>query len=63
MIRYWDEAHTPYQRPITTGTPGSEQLARFQALYEQTNPLTLCKETYALLATLWEHPAAASSAA
>jgi hypothetical protein len=63
VIRHWDQAQTPYQRLVATGVLGSEQLARLLALYEQTNPMTLRKEIYRLLAALWELPPVAASVA
>jgi hypothetical protein len=56
VIRYWDQAQTPYQRLVVTGALSREQLARLQALYEQTNPMALRKEIYRLLAALWDLP-------
>src|SRR5260370_22928132 len=52
VIRHWDQAQTPYQRLVATGVLGSEPQARLQALYEQTNPMTLRKEIYRLLSAL-----------
>lgn len=63
MIRHWDQAQTPFQRLMATGHLDGEQLTRLQAIYEQTNPMTLRKEIYRLLATLWELPQAATSVA
>jgi hypothetical protein len=63
VIRHWDQAQTPYERLITTGTLSSEQHARLQGLYEQTNPMALRKEIYRLLAALWEAPEGATSVA
>lgn len=63
MIRHWDQAQTPYQRLVATGILESVQLARLQALYEQTNPMTLRKEIYRLLVALWELPTTATSVA
>jgi hypothetical protein len=60
VLRHWDQAQTPYQRLIATGMLSADQQTRFQALYEQTNPLTLRKEMYRLLAALWELPTATS---
>lgn len=54
IVRHWDQAQTPYQRLVATGTLESEQQARLQAMYEQTNPLALRQEIYRLLAALWE---------
>jgi len=61
--RHWDQAQTPYERLIATGTLTSEQQPRFQALYEQTNPMVLRKEIYRLLAALWETPSVVTSVA
>jgi hypothetical protein len=63
VIRHWDQAQTPYQRLVATGILSAEQQARLQALYEQTNPLTLRQDIYRLLAALWKLPAAISSVA
>jgi len=63
VIRHWDQAQTPYQRLLATGALGDEQMLRLQTLYEQTNPMTLRKEIYHLLATLWQLPQAATSVA
>jgi len=63
MIRHWDQAQTPYQRLVATGVLGSDQLAPLQALYEQTNPMTLRKEIYRLLSALWQPPTAATHVA
>ncbi len=52
--RKWDQAQTPYQRLLASGVLSSEQQARLQALYEQTNPLRLREEIYAGLDALWE---------
>jgi len=63
VLRRWDQACTPYQRLVATGTLGNEQMARLQALYEQTNPMALRKEIYRLLAALWELPVATTAVA
>lgn len=52
--RRWDHARTPYQRLVATGALDEEPLARLQAMYEQTNPMTLRKEIYRKLAAFWE---------
>jgi hypothetical protein len=63
VLRHWDEAQTPYQRLLAIQTLSSEQQARLQALYDQTNPMLLRKEIYRLLAALWDiSPSAASVA-
>jgi hypothetical protein len=62
-IRHWDEAQTPYQRLVATGALARDQLARLQALYEQTNPMTLRKEIYRLLNALWQLPTTTSNIA
>ena len=51
--RKWDEAQTPYQRLLATGVLSVEPRERLQALYEQTNPLTLRHEIYQRLTELW----------
>src|SRR6266436_934486 len=51
--RTWDEAQTPYQRLLATGVLSREPRERLQALYEQTNPLTLRHEIYQRLTELW----------
>jgi len=63
VIRHWDQAQTPYQRLVATGLLGNVHLVRLQALYEQTNPMTLRKEISRLLAALWELPQASTSVA
>lgn len=63
VVRRWDQAQTPYQRLLATDVLASDQHARLQALYEQTNPMALRKEIYRLLAALWEAPSAATSVA
>ena len=63
VIRHWDQAQTPFQRLIVTGCLQGEQLTRLQAIYAQTNPMTLRKEIYRLLAALWELPASPVSVA
>ena len=61
--RKWDEAQTPYQRLLSTGVLSQEQQARWQALYEQTNPLVLREAIYAGLAALWDGALAQSGTA
>ena len=51
--RTWDEAQTPYQRLLATGVLSREPREGLQALYEQTNPLTLRQEIYQRLTDLW----------
>ena len=63
VLRHWDQAQTPYQRLLATGTLASSQQARLQALYEQTNPMALRKEIYRLLAALWDIPVATTDVA
>jgi hypothetical protein len=63
VLRHWDQAQTPYERLIATGTLAVEHQARLQALYEQTNPIVLRKEIYRLLAALWNTSSSATSAA
>ncbi len=52
--RKWDEAKTPYERLLASGVLSSEQQARLQQLYEQTNPLQLRGAIYRQLAVLWQ---------
>lgn len=63
VVRPWDQAQTPYQRLVGTGMLDCDQRARLQALHEQTNPMTLRKESYRLLAALWEIPTTATNVA
>lgn len=63
VVRHWDQAHTPYERLLATGTLSVEQFTRLQALYDQTNPMVLRKEIYRLLAALWDIPASTASVA
>lgn len=63
ILRHWDVAQTPFQRVLATGCLQGEQLTRLQAIYLQTNPMTLRKEIYRLLAAWWEMPALATSIA
>jgi hypothetical protein len=63
ILRRWDQACTPYQRLVASGTLSGKLLACLQGVYEQTNPMTLRKEIYRLLAALWELPVAATSVA
>jgi hypothetical protein len=63
VLRHWDQAQTPYQRLLATATLSKEQQTQLQALYEQTNPLLLHQEIYALLDALWQTPAATSGVA
>ena len=63
VIRHWDQAQTPFQRLLVTGCLQGEQLTRLQAIYAQTNPMTLRQEIYRLLAALWELPTAPASVA
>lgn len=61
--RRWDHARTPYQRLVATGALDEESLARLQAMYEQTNPMTLRKEIYRKLAAFWGLAVTATSVA
>ncbi|HLI07448.1 MAG TPA: transposase family protein [Ktedonobacteraceae bacterium] len=62
--RKWDQAQTPYQRLIATGTLSPQQQQELQALYERTNPRHLREEIYRQLTHLWEQglPQAQSAA-
>ena len=52
--RKWDEAKTPYERLLESSVLSSEQQARLQQLYEQTNPLQLRDAIYRQLDALWD---------
>ncbi|HTD17942.1 MAG TPA: integrase [Ktedonobacteraceae bacterium] len=63
VVRHWDQAQTPYERLLATGTLSAEQQTRLQALYDQTNPMVLRNEIYRQLAALWDIPASTASVA
>jgi len=63
VLRKWDAAQTPYERLSSSGVLSTEQQARLQQLYEQTNPLKLREVIYHQLATLWEAATAEPSSA
>ncbi len=63
VIRHWDQAQTPYQRLVATGALPHDQQAHLQALYAQTNPMTLRQEIYCLLDALWKLPAPSTNVA
>jgi hypothetical protein len=63
VVRHWDQAQTPYERLLATGTLSHDQQAHLQALYERTNPMVLRKQIYRQLAALWEIPSSATSVA
>lgn len=63
VVRHWDQAQTPYERLLATGTLSAEQHSRLQAWYDQTNPMVLRKEIYRLLAALWDLSTSAASVA
>jgi hypothetical protein len=52
--RKWDAATTPYERVLASGVLSSEQQARLQQLYEQTNPAQLREALYRQLEALWQ---------
>jgi len=54
VVRKWDEAKTPYERLKACAVLSSEQQARLQQLYEQTNPAQLRESIYHQLAALWQ---------
>lgn len=60
---HWDQAQTPSQRLVATGTLSSDQQVWLQALYQQTNPMALRKAIYRLFAALWDTPATATNLA
>lgn len=63
VVRHWDQAQTPYQRLVATQVLSGDQQARLQALYQQTNPMTLRKEIYRRLSALWGTPSSDASVA
>lgn len=63
VVRHWDQAQTPYQRLVATQVLSDDQQARLQALYQQTNPMTLRKEIYRRLSALWGTPSSDASVA
>lgn len=62
--RKWDQAQTPYQRLVASGTLTPQQQQELQALYERTNPRHLRAEIYRQLTHLWDQglPQAESAA-
>jgi hypothetical protein len=63
VVRHWDQAQTPFQRLVAAQVLSDDQQARLQALYEQTNPMTLRKEIYRRLSALWGTPSSDASVA
>ena len=63
VLRKWDAAKTPYERLLASGVLRSEQQARLQQLYEQTNPLQLREAIYRQLDVLWQSALAPPSSA
>lgn len=61
VVRKWDAAQTPYERLLASGVLKSEQQARLQHLYEQTNPLQLRKSLYRQLEAIWQSALATAS--
>ena len=56
LRRTWDQAQTPYQRLLASGTLSREQEARLAALYAGTNPRQLREAIYQAVERLWQHP-------
>ena len=52
--RKWDAAQTPYERLLACGVLTSEQQARLQQFYEQTNPVRLRQAIYRQLEAIWQ---------
>ncbi|MFL5702531.1 MAG: integrase [Ktedonobacteraceae bacterium] len=63
VVRHWDQAQTPYERLLATGTLSAEQQTCLQALYDQSNPMVLRNAIYRQLAALWDIPASTASVA
>ncbi len=63
VMRKWDAAKTPYERLLASGVLSPEEQARWQQLYEQTNPLQLRAAIYQQLAGLWQSATAAPGSA
>ena len=56
LHRQWDQAQTPYQRLVASGTLAPEQRERLAALYASTNPRRLREEIYQSVERLWQSP-------
>lgn len=56
LRRQWDQAQTPYQRLVASGTLAPEQQERLAALYASTNPRQLREEIYQAVERLWQSP-------
>jgi len=56
LHRRWDQAQTPYQRLVASGTLAPEQQERLAALYASTNPRQLREEIYQAVEQLWQSP-------
>jgi hypothetical protein len=56
LHRRWDQAQTPYQRLIASGTLPPEQRDHLDALYASTNPRQLREEIYQAVGRLWQTP-------
>ncbi len=63
LVRKWDAAQTPYERLPTSGVLSSEQQARLQQLYKQTNPLQMRKALYHQLEAIWQSALASHGSA
>ena len=63
VVRKWDTAQTPYERLLASGFLTSEQQARLQQLYEQTNPRQLRQALYRQLEAIWQSALASPTSA
>ena len=54
--RQWDQAQTPYQRLVASGTLAPEQQDRLATLYASTNPRRLREEIYQAVERLGQKP-------
>ena len=56
LHRRWDQAQTPYQRLVASGTLAPEQQKRLAVLYVSTNPRQLREEIYQAVERLGQSP-------
>jgi len=56
LHRQWDQAQTPYQRLVASGTLAPEKQEQLAALYANTNPRQLREEIYQAVERLGQSP-------
>lgn len=61
--RRWDQAQTPYQRLLATGTLDTATRERLDRLYASTNPRQLRQTIHAAIPRLWDLPVPAKRVA